>query len=364
MVREGFGRVAGVIGNRHGDDQVDHATQLFENGTSLLVRQHSQHQRGHSLHAPSRHGPRDRCRRRRVMRTIEPTPGHGRQDRSERAGRQQLHPRGPLRVGRSPLHRLFGDQDRLLMPQHCDGQRQIARLVSARQARSGQGQLSLLVFIGHGTPGANARPGLPSCKDRRARRRRDLGNRLAQGARIIHGDEGRTPLCDPRLFARDARQFAPEKRLMVDAQRGDATDGGRRQDIGRIEAPAQAHFDNRGRSRGTSKAQERCGGRHLEKACADPLGMDQHFLEHRRQRLVLDQAAVQPYPLVEADEVGAGIDMNALPGCLDRRAQKGAGRSLAIGSCDVKHRWQMMLRIAQSREQGGDPLQPQYVRAR
>ena len=145
---------------------------------------------------------------------------------------------------------------------------------------------------------------------------------------------------------------------MVDAERGDATDGGRRQDIGRIEAPAQAHFDNRRRSRGTSKAQERGGGRHLEKACADPLGMDQHFLEYRRQRLVADQMAVQPYPLVEADEVGAGIDMNALPGCLDRRAQKGTGRSLAIGSCDVKDRWQMLLRIAQPREQGGDPLQP------
>ena len=56
--------------------------------------------------------------------------------------------------------------------------------------------------------------------------------------------------------------------------------------------------------------------------------------------------------------------MNAKPGRLDRGTQESAGRSLAVGAGDMEDRRQLLLRIAQSLKQRGDPFQPQYVAPR
>ena len=49
------------------------------------------------------------------------------------------------------------------------------------------------------------------------------------------------------------------------------------------------------------------------------------------------------------------------PCCFNRATQEGAGRSLAVGPCDMEYRRQLILRIPQSRAQRTDPLQPQRI---
>src|SRR3546814_11877711 len=65
--------------------------------------------------------------------------------------------------------------------------------------------------------------------------------------------------------------------------------------------------------------------------------------------------------LVEADEVGARVGVNAASLRFEDRAQEGAGRSLAVGAGDVEGTGELELRIAEPRAQLGDPLEPQNV---
>ena len=55
--------------------------------------------------------------------------------------------------------------------------------------------------------------------------------------------------------------------------------------------------------------------------------------------------------------------MGLEPRRLDRRAQEGAGRALAVGAGDMEDGRQRPFRIAEPVEQGRNPLQPQYVAA-
>ena len=79
---------------------------------------------------------------------------------------------------------------------------------------------------------------------------------------------------------------------------------------------------------------------------------------------VVDQAPGNTDALVEANEMRAGIDMDVMAGRLDCGAEKGAGRSLAVGAGHVKDGRHIVLRIAQPGEQLRDPLQPQHIGAR
>ncbi len=44
---------------------------------------------------------------------------------------------------------------------------------------------------------------------------------------------------------------------------------------------------------------------------------------------------------------------------LEHRAQERTGRSLAVGACDMEHRWQSTVRIAQPVEQGAHGFETQ-----
>ena len=61
--------------------------------------------------------------------------------------------------------------------------------------------------------------------------------------------------------------------------------------------------------------------------------------EQLRETLILDQCAGEPDPLVEADEVRTGVDMDFAAGRLDRCPQKRAGRAFAIGTRNVENGW-------------------------
>ena len=154
------------------------------------------------------------------------------------------------------------------------------------------------------------------------------------------------------------------EKLVVEPQLGDAADCRDRDDIGRIQPPAQAHLDNAGVGFDAGEGEEGGGGGRLEEAGADAFGGVEHFGEQLRQELVLDELALEAYAFVEADEVGTRIDMGLEPGGLNRGAEESAGRALAVGSGDVEDGREPALRVAEAGEEGADPLEPESVRAR
>ena len=84
-------------------------------------------------------------------------------------------------------------------------------------------------------------------------------------------------------------------------------------------------------------------------------------VEQRGELVVVDQPAGDADALVEADEVRAGEDVDRVARRLERGAQEGAGRALAVGAGDVEDRRQAILRTAEPVEQRGDALQPEAI---
>src|SRR3546814_447671 len=133
-------------------------------------------------------------------------------------------------------------------------------------------------------------------------------------------------LGDPGLLRRDLLYRVAEKRLMVDAQLGYPACGGRGNDVGRVQPPAQAHLDDAGIG-GRAGKRQKCGrGRRFEKADLVVAVRVEHLGEQRGERLVLDQASGKSDTLVEPDKVRAGIDMDLVARRLQTGAQIGAGR--------------------------------------
>jgi hypothetical protein len=122
----------------------------------------------------------------------------------------------------------------------------------------------------------------------------------------------------------------------------------------------------------TSSTKASAGVREKARKAAGRLEEAQFHLARRlkdlgkqpRQLLVLDQPPGKADALVEADEVRAGIGMDLEPRRLQRRAQEGTGRALAVGAGDMQHRREGAMRIAELSEQIGNPLKPQYVAPR
>jgi hypothetical protein len=68
--------------------------------------------------------------------------------------------------------------------------------------------------------------------------------------------------------------------------------------------------------------------------------------------------------LMKIDQMRRGIDMHALAERLGDGAGKGKERALAVGAGDMHHRRQLILGVAERREQPLDPPQRQIDRLR
>ena len=148
------------------------------------------------------------------------------------------------------------------------------------------------------------------------------------------------------------------------AKLGNAADQRRLDHIGRIKPAAKAHLEDQRIGRCPGESQKGGGGGRLEEAQFHRARRFEDFREQRGEQVVVDQPPGEADALVEADEVGAGIGMDLEPGRLQRGAQEGAGRALAVRAGDMEHRGQGALGMAELREQGGNPLEPQYVAPR
>ena len=124
---------------------------------------------------------------------------------------------------------------------------------------------------------------------------------------------------------------------------------GRFDDVGRVEPAAEPDLDDAGVGGGAGEGEEGGGGGRLEEADLHAVGGVERLGEQGGQRVVLDQLPGEADALVEADQMGAGVDMGAEPGRLDRGAQEGAGRALAVGAGDMEDRRQRALADCRAR---------------
>ena len=90
----------------------------------------------------------------------------------------------------------------------------------------------------------------------------------------------------------------------------------------------------------------------------------EHFFEQRREQRVVDQRSGEADAFVEADEVRAGVAVDAAPLRFEDGAEIGAGRSLAVGAGDVEGARKLVLRVAEAGAEFGDAFEAEDVAAR
>ena len=146
---------------------------------------------------------------------------------------------------------------------------------------------------------------------------------------------------------------------MVDPQRGNPAGGLAIQHIGRVEPAAQANLDHAGIGRYPQEREESRGGGYFEEAGRKILAQIEHFLQKIGQHRVRNQAPGNADAFVVTNKVRLGRGVDGVAFGLQHRAQVGAGAALAIGSGDMEHRRQGLVRIAEARQQFMDHFQPQ-----
>ncbi len=190
--------------------------------------------------------------------------------------------------------------------------------------------------------------------------------------RIGEGRHRGIGLDDPCFFPRNARGgfvgcpslgFEQEC-LVIDTQRGDPADRRGRDDVRRIEPPAEADLDDAIVGGDACEGEEGGGGGDFEKARLHTIGFVEHLFEQCREQRVVDERPGETDAFVEANEMRAGIAVDLAPARFEDRAEIGAGRSLAIGARDMEGARELVLRIAEARAQFGDALEPEDVAAR
>ena len=247
------------------------------------------------------------------------------------------------------------------MTEHGDGEPGVEDLVIAGKAREGQREFALRIAIMELAGIGDDRPAGAARDQERAGRGRGLGDTARNVGRIGLGDERHVALGDSGFLGGDLLERAAEIGLMVEREAGDRGDQRAVDDVGRVEAAAEPDFEDQGVGGHALEREERRGRGDFEETRLHALGGVDHFGEERGQCVVVDQRPGKPDALVEADEVGAGERVDAVPGGFERGAQEGAGRALAVGPRDMEHRRQAVVRIAETAEQGEDALEAEDV---
>ena len=73
-------------------------------------------------------------------------------------------------------------------------------------------------------------------------------------------------------------------------------------------------------------------------------------------------SVAEPEALVEAHQMGRGIDMHAAADGFEHCSHEGDGRALAVGACDMDDRGEPILRVAEIGEQPPDAVEREIDR--
>ena len=174
---------------------------------------------------------------------------------------------------------------------------------------------------------------------------------------------GVAALEDAGLLIGDLLERVAEKLGVVDRDAGD--DGGERMidHIGRVQPAAEADFQQQHIGRMAREQQQADRGGDLEHGDGRAGIGALAFLQRRAELLVGHQHAfarlAQAEALVEAHQMRRGIDVHALAGRFQDRAQEGDGGALAVGAGDMDHRRQLALGMIERGEQPLDAIERQ-----
>ena len=172
-------------------------------------------------------------------------------------------------------------------------------------------------------------------------------------------DAGCVGLDDAGLFARDQGYRIAEKGLVVEVDGRDDGRGRLRDDVGGVIFSAEADLEDQHVGLVPGEGQHGGGRRDLEEGDGRAFIAGFAFLQQGGEFILVDELAAQANALVEAHQVRGAVDMYALAGGLEHGPKEGAGRSLAVGSRDMDHRWQAQMGGTQLLQQGFDPAQRQ-----
>ena len=164
---------------------------------------------------------------------------------------------------------------------------------------------------------------------------------------------------DARFFKRDLLHRVAQHGGVVQPDVHDHRARGRRDDIGGVEAAAETHLQHHHVAFFLRVPQQSHRGHQLKLRgvighglrrgldAGDKLGQD----------LVVDLLAVDLHALIEAVEIGGGVEPGFVTGGLEYRSGHGCAAALAVGAGDVD-KLQSLLGIAQLFQQLPDALQP------
>ena len=234
-----------------------------------------------------------------------------------------------------------GIVERLLVAQHRHRERGVHRLMGAGEARQRQARAAPLVAIVERAVAGPRRP-----------RRSPRGSQSAPAAAaaspigaaslagIVLRDQRHAALGDAGFLGGDLLDRVAEEGLMVDAELGDAADDRRGDDVGRVEPAAEPDLDDAGVGGRAGEGEEGGGGGRLEEAELHPVGGVEHLGEQRGEQSSSISRPARRMRSLKRTRCGLGIDMGLEPRRLDRGAQEGAGRALAVGAGDMEDRRQ------------------------
>ncbi len=159
------------------------------------------------------------------------------------------------------------------------------------------------------------------------------------------------------LLAGDRPDGLAKVGLMVERDGRNRGQRRHRHDVGRVQAAAEACFQQRHIGAGARECEKGRGRGDLEK-CDRRAGIGRlAFLKNFGKGGLVDLAAGDDDPLRKTHEVWRGIGMYTETRCPKNGTQEGHDRALAVGPGHMHHTWQMVLRPIQPIKQPFDPAE-------
>ena len=147
--------------------------------------------------------------------------------------------------------------------------------------------------------------------------------------------------------------------LVVERDGRDDAEARRVNDVGGVEAAAEADFEQGEIGRRLGEGEK--GGRRGDLEEGDLLAAIGLFaaFEKSDQTVLVDQVAGDADAFMEAREVRRGVDVDAVATRLEPRADHRDGRAFAVGAGDVDHRRQAAFGMAERGQKPFDPTERQ-----
>ena len=193
-------------------------------------------------------------------------------------------------------------------------------------------------------------------------RLRTGADRLQRLERLLRNHRADAGLEDARFFLRNLLDRLAQPFRVIKGDRRDDAKGRARDHIGGIETSTKPNLQDQSIRRPFGERQKRGRGGDLEEGCRLP-GIDAlNFRQVLHKLSFADGTSLtvgtgQFDALMEANEMGRGVDVHALACCLQHRLQVGTHRTLAVRSGDMDHGGQAILRFAEPCQQSLDAPQ-------